>query len=136
MPIRVVFPVLACILLGTNVVIARRILARMFSESLCLHEASIIKEAITVGCMTFPAKLQASLTNILSRYGCRVNPTPANLKSELWSIAKYELQIKPMAAVYAMCCGIPGSEKPFWDGFTVEQLYAVYLSLNATPAKD
>jgi len=40
-----------------------------------------------------------------------------------------------MAAVYAMRSGIPSNEKPFWDTFSVEQLYAVYLSLNATPAK-
>ena len=135
-PIRVVFPVLACVLLGPNVDIPQRILAQMFAESLCLHEASIIKEAITVKGMTsFTPKLQASLTNILSRYGCRVSPTPANLKSELWNIAKYELQVKPMAAVYSMRSGIPSNEKPFWDAFSVEQLYAVYLSLSATPEK-
>ena len=88
-PIRVVFPVLACALLGPNVDIPRRILAQMFAKSLCLHEESIIKEAITVKGMTsLTAKLQASLTNILSHYGCRVSPTPANLKSEVWNIAK------------------------------------------------
>ena len=40
-----------------------------------------------------------------------------------------------MAAVYAMHSGIPSSEIPFWNAFFVEQLYDVYLSLNATPAK-
>ena len=40
-----------------------------------------------------------------------------------------------MAAIYAMCSGIPSSEIPFWNAFSVEQLYDVYLSLNATPAR-
>jgi len=133
--IRVVFPVLACVLLEPNVDIPRRILAQMFAESLCMHEA-LIKEAITVRGMTsFTAELQANLTNILSCYGCRVSLTPTNVTSELWNIAKYELQVKPMAAVYAMHSGIPSNEKPFWDTFSVEELYAIYLSLNATPAK-
>ena len=37
-----------------------------------------------------------------------------------------------MAAVYAMHSGIPSSEIPFWNAFSVEQLYDVYVSLNIT----
>jgi len=103
----------------------------MFAESLCLHKASIIEEAITIGGVTpFTDKLQASLTNILSCYRCRVSPTPTNLKLELWNIAKYELQVKPMAAVYVTksFSGIPFL-------LNLKQFYIAYLSLNATPAK-
>ena len=85
--------------------------------------------------VTFSCQLKADLITILSHYGSRVSPSPANLKSQLCDIAKYEQQIKPMAAICTMNRGIPISEKPFWESFSVDEFYSVYLSLSATPAK-
>ena len=61
--------------------------------------------------------------------------SPANLKSQLCDIAKYEQQINPMAAICTMNRGLPISEKPFWESFSVDEFYSVYLSLSATPTK-
>ena len=36
----------------------------------------------------------------------------------------------------SISCGVPSNEKQFWDSFTVEELYALYDSLSATPEKD
>ena len=72
------------------------------------------------------------LTTILNRYRSRIRPSPANLKCQLCDIAKYEQQIKPMAAICAMNSGIPN---PFWESFSVDEFYSLYLSLSATPAK-
>lgn len=136
LPVRIAFPALASILMGPTVDIHARIMVETFAESLCLHEASIVKEALEKGdAGTFSCQLMADLTTILSRYGSRVNPSPANLKSQLRDIAKYEQQIKPMAAICTMNSGTPSCEKPFWESFSVDEFYSLYLSLSATPAK-
>ena len=135
LPVRVAFPVLASILMGPTIEIQPKILVQTFAESLCSYEASVVKQALAEGGDAFSDELQANMITILNRYGSRMYPSPANLKSQLSNIAKYELQIKPMASICSMNSGIPNSEKPFWDSFSVDQLYSLYLSLNATPAK-
>ena len=40
-----------------------------------------------------------------------------------------------MAAFCAISSGIPSQEKPFWQSYSVKDLYSLYLALCATPAK-
>jgi len=40
-----------------------------------------------------------------------------------------------MAALCAISSGIPSREKPFWQSYSIQELYSVYLALCATPAK-
>ena len=130
------FPILACILKGPAIDIPPQIMVQTFAESLCLHETSIVKEALEKSdAGTFPCQLMTDLTTLLSRYGSRIRPSPATLKCQLCDIAKYGQQIKPMAAIYTMNNGIPSCKKPFWESFSVDELYSLYLSLSATPTK-
>ena len=132
-PIRVAFPCLAAILLNPTVDIPLKILVQTFAEGLNSFEAAIIKDTLATD--TFSKDLQEKLISILSRYGSRVCPSPTDLKLQLCNIAKYEYQIKPMAAICSINSGIPPKEKDFWHAFTINQLYLLYQSLSATPAK-
>lgn len=98
-PVRVAFPVLASILMGPTIEIQPKILIQTFAESLCSYEASVVKQALAESGEVFSDELQANMITILSRYGSRMCPSPANLKSQLSNIAKYKLQIKPMASI-------------------------------------
>ena len=137
LPVRIAFPVLAGILLGQNAQIPNRILVETFADSLCSFEASIIRNCLhfpaSVTC--FPGETENSLIAVLSRYGCREIPTPQTLERVLIQILSYEFRIKPLAAVCSIRSGIPVVEQPFWQNKTVEELYAFYLSLSATPSK-
>lgn len=135
LPTRITFTSLACILLGPTTEVPSAIQVETFADSLCSFEACIVKEALASTSIAFSGELTTNLISILSRYGCRVCPTPQNIQSQLSCIAKYEFQVKPMAAFSAMSTGIPSREKPFWQSYSVKELYALYLALTATPAK-
>ena len=51
------------------------------------------------------------------------------------SIAKYVLLAKPMAAFCAKSSGVPAIEKFFWQSYSIEDLYGLYLTLTAIPEK-
>lgn len=118
LPTRITFPALACILLGPTIEVPSEIQVEAFADSLSSFEASVIKEALDSTNSAYSEEMKTSLISVLSRFGCRVCPTPQTMESQLTSIAKYEFQVKPMAALCA-----------------IQELYSVYLALCATPAK-
>ena len=127
------FPCLAEILLSPIIDIPSSILIQTFAESLGSFEASIIKETLSIR-EEFLSALQKKLFTILSRYGCRACPSPSDLRSQLYNIAKYEFQTKPLAAFYGLGSGIPTKQKSFWASFTVQEFYSLYLSLSVSAA--
>ena len=133
MPTRIAFPVLATILLGSNVKIPSSILVESFAECLSSFEAAVIKKALASADKDFTPEVKASLIAILSQYGYRVCPNPETLPLQLASTAHFEFQVKPLAACCTIANGIPLDEKEFWKSYSVEQLYSLYLALNATP---
>ena len=135
LPTRIVLPVLVYILLGTTVELPSSILVNAFADSLSSHEASRLKEALGVQGREFSEELKGSLISILSRFGCRVIPTPQNFQSQIVQIAKYEFHVKPMAALYAINSGIPHCELTFWQSHTIEQVSSLYYTLMATSSK-
>lgn len=42
--------------------------------------------------------------------------------------------MKPLDAIYALHSGVPAIHRTFWTQFSVEQLFNLYMALNATPA--
>ena len=134
-PTRIAFPSVACILLDTAITISSKILVEAFTECLSVHEAAILKRALTGSSTSFSSVDKDILTTIFSRYGCRSCPTPENIHSLTANTAKVELQLKPMAAHSIIASRIPLDEKHFWQSYSVEQLYAVYKAVNATPDK-
>ena len=51
------------------------------------------------------------------------------------NITKFEFQVKLMAAYSSISNGIPSDEKSFWQSYSVQELYLLYLSLSATHGK-
>ena len=87
LPTRIVLPVLVYILLCTTVEFPSSILVNAFADTLSSHEASRLKEALGVQGREFSEELKGSLISILSRFGCRVIPTPQNFQSQIVQIA-------------------------------------------------
>ena len=135
LPTRVVFPSLARMLLGSSTEVPEHILLEAFADGLSSYEHSTLKEALSVTGGQFSQHLLSKLVYILSRYGCRVSPTPATLKSQLVTIANFEFGIKPLAAIHAISSGIPPEQKVFWNSLSVQQIYTIYVAISGTAEK-
>lgn len=133
LPIRIALPTLICMLLGPGRLIPSDIVEGAFLDYLCCVERETIKEAF--GHQVFTHEMQSMLLNTLSRYGCRQVPTPSNLQQLLQQIAKYELCVKPTAAVAAIHSGIPSIHSPFWNNLTVQDVQSLYKSLTVTASR-
>ena len=103
-----------------------------FADSLSPLERSTVKAALGESGGQFSGSLLQKLIAILSRYGSRASPTPMTLKPQLVAIAKFEFQIKPLAAILS---GIPHNQKQFWESFSVEELYSLHATISGTPEK-
>ena len=134
-PTRIVFPSLACILLGVNTEVPSNILVEAFSDSLSHAERCTLKVALSEGNGHFSDSVSQKVIAILSRYGCRNAPNPVTLQSQLVNIAKFEFQIKPQAIVSLISGGILQSQRELWNSFSVEELYALYMAISGTPEK-
>lgn len=133
LPIRIALPTLIGMLLGLGRLIPSDIVEDAFLDYLCCVERETIKEAFH--CQVFTHEMQSMLLNTLSRYGCRQVPTPSNLPQLLQQIAKYELCIKPTAAVAAIHAGIPSIHSAFWNNLTVRDVQSLYKSLTVTASR-
>ena len=133
LPIRIAFPSLVTMLRG-QVKIPEHILTESFIDSLNVHEAQLIKQAICSK-SAFPEKLKGSLVALFARYGCRKIPSPQSVKEMIIHSSRYEFLVKPCAALTAMFAAIPPKHKVFWEKKTVHDLYDLYSALSVTPSK-
>ena len=134
-PDRVAFPCLAAALLGPNIVISDALLRDSFISSLSVHEASIVRNAMCQSGSNYSISMQAELVSILSCYGCKEAPRPANLSQLLIQASRYSFSVKPAAAISMMNTGVPKKHQSFWKIMTVEKLHSLYLSLSVSNAK-
>lgn len=140
LPLRIAFPSLARCILGMSVVVSDHVLTETFIDSLSPHEAECFKEAFdqikqNPGCKAFTDVLTSKLLAVVSRFGCRQNPTPAKLKQMLAQIASFEFQMKPAVAISAIHQGIPSIHHPFWQKLGVAGLLTIYRAQSVTPAR-
>ena len=136
LPNRLAFPVVACTLLGCDVVIPDAILIDSFVDYVSSYESSVFREALQVSKgseATFTPVLGESVLNILSTMGCREMPTPGNIQQLILQVARYELVRKPLGALLSLYRGVPTEYHPFFSGFSVGDLHGLYRALNATP---
>ena len=145
LPVQIVFPVIAGVLLGPDVKISDEILLDTFIDYISVHERSVFQEALEVA-----SKSSSSLTpfvpkliDILSRFGCRRFPTANNIQQLIIDVARYEFSVKTLAATHAMKTlaathamrvGVPTIYSGFWENFTTEELFTLYKALTATPS--
>ena len=78
--------------------------------------------------------LQGQLIEILSHFGCRQIPTPNNIQQLINGVARHEFLVKPLRALYTLHSGVPQVRQGFWSQFSLQELFALYATLNATPA--
>ena len=128
LPIRVAFPVLATILCSPTEEFTDSVLVQSFIDYISLHEGSVLHSAAKGGKF-----LTNEVISVLSRLGCTEIPTRHNIKELILKVAKHQLLIKPLAAIYSMRAGVPNLYKEFWERFSVSRFYNLYRSLQATP---
>ena len=133
LPVRIAFPVLAAVLLHPTVSIPDLTYIFSLADYLSSYEGANAFDCLKKD-SPFTPKLTDDLTGVLSRLGCLELPTPSNLRRVITDVARHEFLAKPLRAVYALRGGVPAPHFRFWEQFTIDDLYCLYLSLYATPA--
>ena len=133
-PIRLAFPVLCFAVLGPTCQIPDGIVMQSFIDYISSYEGKVLRDALQETNPSFTVPMQDTLIDLLSRFGCREMPTPQNLSQLLKNIARHEFLVKPLAGLYALHSGVPEAHKGFWSMFSVQDLFELYLRLNATSA--
>ena len=137
LPIQLAFPVIAAILLGPSVPLPDAIVMDCFVDYVSSYESEILKKDIEISRTNQPSlaqQLQGQPVDILSHLGCRELPTPQNIHHLLLGIEKHEFLMKPLGALHAIHAGVPQVHHDFWAQFSVQNLFELYMALNATPA--
>ena len=109
LPTRVIFPVLASVLLGLSTDISQDIMLDSFLESLSPVDRETIARALKSE--QFTSSDTKHIVNIVFRFGCRDMPTPANLKQLLCNVARHQFKSQPFEAISTMCNGVPDKHK-------------------------
>lgn len=133
LPVRVAFPVVAAVLLGTDIVIPDNILIDTFVDFLASHESSILRDAVLDVKIGQPLTPHISnLISILSRFGCKKVPSSTNLLNLIVGVSKHCFISQPFSVLHAMRSGVPKPFEVFWKAYKVEEMYTLYKALNAT----
>lgn len=136
LPIRVALPTLICILLGSSVIISKDLLLDSFLDYISNVEKNTLQEAVSFSKKNwFPSDLKEKLMVILSRFGCRLLPSPSNIVSLIEQVARYEFCIKPAAGIAMINSGIPSTHKQFWSAHNPQSIAKIYKSLSISPQK-
>ena len=133
LPIRVSFPTIAGCLKGPGLDLPESMLLSSFMDHVSTLDGTVLHNSLRSSVLS--SQEQTRLVGILSRFGCREMPTATNLQQLLIQVAKHELLVTPVAAVYSLNSGVPAEHRPFWEQFTVHDLYKLYKALNASPAQ-
>lgn len=138
LPIRIAFPCLSCVLLSRGDQLPQEILTETFVDSLSQHDSSASKcafQEVKNDSERFKSSTQSTIFSVLSRYGCRELPTPANIYRLVNQVAKYQFLMMPACAYTQMKSGIPSAHQTFWNSMSIGDLYSLYRALHASPSK-
>ena len=134
LPVRIVFPSLCAMLLGSNVKVPADILVDSFKEYLPEIDRMHLQQCFTSR-SEISMELKSALVSIFSRFGCLEVPTASNILRLCEQVAMYEFLIKPMAAINAISSGIASEHREFWNSMSVHDFHDLYLALTANPLK-
>ena len=135
MPIRLSFPTVAAVVLGTSINIPELVLTTSFEDFLSCHDRAVVKQALT-GCssnVSFCDDTVTNLVSIFSQFCCRQRPIPQNLCGLIVQMAQHEFVTKPLGALHGLHSGVPFKHLDFWNGFSIERLFALYNELRVSP---
>ena len=135
LPDRIALPSLLVALLGPSVKISTSTLLDAFLDYISATERTVLKKALDNCNATYKPEELDQIIAILSRFGCRMVPTPSLLISIIEQAAKYEFCLKPAAALAIIHSGIPLCHKSYWNKKSPEDIVSCHFKLIATPAK-
>lgn len=93
MPVRLGFPTIASIVLGTSVMIPDSILLASFHDYLSFHDQETLKDIFDIA--VFSDDLTRGLITMLAQFGCQRRPIPDNINTLILQIARHEFLTKP-----------------------------------------
>lgn len=132
LPVRIAFPTLACILLGSTITLPDSLLITTFENSISCHEAATVRDALAIKGERFSSMLTSKLIAI---FGCREVPRPGKVREIITRITQYEFQCKPLAGIDAISSGIHPNHLSFWRQFSTDSLHSLVMAATAHPAK-
>ena len=132
-PTRIAFPVLASVFFGLSTEIPQDKLLESFLEYLSVVDRGVITQALVAD--KFTDRMRSNTINILSRFGCRDNPTSQNFTQLLCNLARHKFKSQPFEAISIMNSAIPAKHGPFWQSMTVDGFYELYDAMLASPDK-
>ena len=115
LPAKIVFPILAAVLLGAATKVSDKIIVESFIDYLVTYDGEVLKEAF-IACnakQPFNSELQGKLVSLMSRFGCREVPKPENLRRLVLEIGRHEFTVKAVGAIYSMNSGLPHLHQRF-----------------------
>ena len=130
-PVRLGFPTISAVVLGTSVTIPDSILVLSFLDFLSSHDKGVVEQALNMA--MFPDNMMTSLITILSQFGCQHRPTSLNLRNLIVRIARHEFVTKPSAALNSLHSGVPKCHVRFWNTFSIDRLFRLYNASRGSP---
>ena len=134
LPVRIALPSLISMLLGPSVMIPSSIVIQSFSEYVSEVERQQLKTALASS-LPFSPSMAEGLVSILSRFGCRQMPNHLILPKLIEDMARYELCVKPAAALALVHAGIPHSHQLFWQKKNASDVHDLFYGMTVTPNK-
>ena len=137
LPVKIAFPTLAAILIGPDAAtkVSESVLLESFVDNLNTHQTAILKEAFNFRGKAFATTILTDLLTILSAFGCREVPQPANLRCVVLDVAKFEFSIKPATAISIIHSGLSPAHRQFWSEQSINDLHDIYASLTVSPVR-
>lgn len=136
MPVRLSFPTVLALVVGTSVNIPESMLITSFELFLSSHERSVLRDALSEcdrQVVSFTDDRVSQLVSIFGRYSCRQIPNPQNIQCLILQVAQHEFMTKPLRALNYLHSGVPIVHLAFWKRFSIEKLFALYNALKASP---
>ena len=124
LPLKIAFPALATMLLGVGICIPNS------TFGLNGYEQELLKQGLDS--KEFHMIFKQNWLQFVSRFEERELPTSKDIVLQL---AKYQFQFKPLPAIVAINAGIPHFFNESFGTKTLADIYLLYMSMVATPAK-
>lgn len=135
-PIRISFPSLLCVLRNDQSNICGEILLDAFKNTLNPVDAVVIKEAFACKSDSFAQDLLTKLISVFSRFDCLEVPKPSNLLHLCEESARsVQVYNKAVCSITEIAKGVPMQHRRFWNDYTIQGLYRVFVALSASSTK-
>ena len=137
LPVRIAFPTLAAILLAKSHDLPDHVMVDSFTGILSAHDSAVIESACRKVELKepFSESLQTNLLTVLSGFDCREAPSVDTFSHVVCDISNYLFIRKPCAFINDVRAGIPPVHQGFWKAMSCRDLYDLYRSMQASPAK-